>query len=427
MKTTKMRIELTSEQRKAVDHNIDANRLVYNSMITACKIVYHTAGRLPTVFDLNKLGTQMRHNHEYIGSAYSTTLNSTSKRVIKACEKTLGKKRRKDKRKTETSAEEDSQGSDDGNRFPRYRPKGSFSSYTYPTPRDFSVVTEKRNGKKRRYLRLGKVPGLVRCYNQSTKITGQVKTCIIKRKNMGSYYQYYACITYETEPPVKDETPLPPVAVDIGVKDIATLSTRKKYPNDHIFVKYGKELAKLQRQLSRALYGSPKYWKIQTRINHLYDKIHNHRKNNVEQISSEIAKNFSIIVMEDLSVRGLRKISRSRAMTNGYNDASPGLLRRRITDKASSAGHDVILVDPRDTSQLCSSCGTKVPKDLSVRTHVCPICGHVDDRDVNSCDNMLQRAGLMGVIWLAPPAMLPTGEQNSRAPEEGVPALQSDI
>ena len=252
-----------------------------------------------------------------------------------------------------------------------------------------------------------------------------MKTCTLKRKNMGSYYQYYACITYETEPPVKDDS-LPSVAVDIGVKDIATLSTRKKYPNDRIFVKYGKELAKHQRQLSRALYGSPKYWKIQTRINHLYDKIHNHRKNNVEQISSEIAKNFSVIVMEDLSVRALRKISLSRAMTNGYNDASLGLLRKRITDKASSAGHDVILVDPRDTSQLCSSCGMKVPKDLSVRTHVCPYCRYVEDRDVNSCENMLKRAGLMGVEWIDPLSVLLSGEQNSRAPEKGVPALQFD-
>ena len=418
MKTIRMRIELTSEQRKVVDHNIDANRLVYNSLITACKNVHRKTGRLPTVFDLNKLGTQMRHNHGYISDAYSTTLNATSKRVIEACEKTLGGKRHKGERKAESTAEEDPQESNNSGRFPRYRPKGSFSSYTYPTPIDFSVVTEKRNGKKRRYLRLGKVPGLVRCYNQSTKITGQVKTCIIKRKNMGSYYQYYACITYETEPPVKDDS-LPSVAVDIGVKDIATLSTRKKYPNDHIFVKYGKKLAKHQRQLSRALYGSPEYWKIQTKINHLYGKINNHRKNNVEQISSEIAKNFSVIVMEDLSVRALRKISLNRAMTNGYNDASPGLLRRRITDKASSAGHDVILVDPRDTSQLCSSCGMKVPKDLSVRTHVCPYCRYVEDRDVNSCENMLERAGLMGVEWIDPLSVLLFGEQNSRAPGEG--------
>ena len=419
MKTIKMPIELTSEQRKVVDHNIDANRLVYNSLITACRIVYLTTGKLPTLFDLNRLGTQMRHNHEYIRRAYSVTLNVTSKRVIKACEKTLDRKRHKSKYKSDTSFEEDLQESIDSGHFPRYRPKGSFSSYTYPHPNDFSVVTEKRKGKKRRYLRLGKVPGLVRCYNQSTKIIGQVKTCTIKRKDMGSYYQYYACITYETEPPAKDERPLPSVAVDIGVINIVALSTKQKYPNDHIFRKYKKELAKHQRQLSRTLYGSPKYWKIQTRLNHLYEKINNHRKNNVEQISSEIAKNYSIIVMEDLSVKGLRKRSLCRAMTNGYNDASPGMLRRRIIDKASSAGHDVILVDPRDTSQRCSSCGIKVPKDLSVRTHVCPYCGHVDDRDFNSCDNMMQLAGLMGVEWLDPPAMLPGREQNSRAPEEG--------
>jgi len=139
MKTIRMRIELTSEQRKVVDHNIDANRLVYNSMITACKNVHRKTGRLPTVFDLNKLGTQMRHNHRYIRDAYSMTLNATSKRVIKACEKTLGSKRHKGERKAESTAEVDPQESNGSAHFPRYRPKGSFSSYTYPTPIDFSV------------------------------------------------------------------------------------------------------------------------------------------------------------------------------------------------------------------------------------------------------------------------------------------------
>ena len=136
-------------------------------------------------------------------------------------------------------------------------------------------------------------------------------------------------------------------------------------------------------------------------------------------ISAHIVKDYGPIVMEDLSVMQIRKRARSRFMTNGYNDASLGALIRRIKDKASSAGHDVILVDPRDTSQLCSSCGMKVPKDLSVRTHVCPCCGYVEDRDVNSCENMLERAGLMGVEWIDPLSVLLPGEQNSRAPGEG--------
>ena len=40
MKTIKFRIEPNSEQRKVIDQMIDANRIVYNNMLTACKIHY---------------------------------------------------------------------------------------------------------------------------------------------------------------------------------------------------------------------------------------------------------------------------------------------------------------------------------------------------------------------------------------------------
>ena len=79
-------------------------------------------------------------------------------------------------------------------------------------------------------------------------------------------------------------------------------------------------------------------------------------------------------------------------MTKGYNDASLGILRRRICDKAESAGRTIILVDPKDTSQICSQCGSYVRKDLSVRTHVCTHCGYTADRDVNAARNILARA-----------------------------------
>ncbi|MBO4356960.1 MAG: helix-turn-helix domain-containing protein, partial [Candidatus Methanomethylophilaceae archaeon] len=40
MKTIKFRIEPNSEQRKIIDQMVDANRLVYNNMVTACKLQY---------------------------------------------------------------------------------------------------------------------------------------------------------------------------------------------------------------------------------------------------------------------------------------------------------------------------------------------------------------------------------------------------
>ena len=54
---------------------IDANRLVYNSMLTACKIHYAKTKELPSAFDMNKIGTRMRNNSSYVAQAYSMTLN----------------------------------------------------------------------------------------------------------------------------------------------------------------------------------------------------------------------------------------------------------------------------------------------------------------------------------------------------------------
>jgi len=49
-------------------------------------------------------------------------------------------------------------------------------------------------------------------------------------------------------------------------------------------------------------------------------------------------------------------------------------------------------VPPAYTSQDCSGCGEQVEKSLSVRTHVCPSCGLILDRDENAARN-IQWAG----------------------------------
>ena len=118
-------------------------------------------------------------------------------------------------------------------------------------------------------------------------------------------------------------------------------------------------------------------------------------------------KNHDTIVMKDLSVKDLRSISRNRRMTKGYNDASVGYLRKRIFDKAESAGRMIVLVDPRGTSQICSNCKETVKKDLSVRVHICPYCGYIEDRDVNAAKNMLARASLPLQGQRGGPATLP--------------------
>jgi putative transposase len=59
--------------------------------------------------------------------------------------------------------------------------------------------------------------------------------------------------------------------------------------------------------------------------------------------------------------------------------------------KAEEAGRRVVLVNPRNTSKMCSSCGELVQKTLSERTHACPHCGLVLGRDHHAARNMLHR------------------------------------
>ena len=59
-----------------------------------------------------------------------------------------------------------------------------------------------------------------------------------------------------------------------------------------------------------------------------------------------------------------------------------------LEDKAARAGHQVIRVNPRCTTQACSNCGELMQKSLSVRTHRCTFCGFIADRDVNAAKNL---------------------------------------
>jgi len=74
-------------------------------------------------------------------------------------------------------------------------------------------------------------------------------------------------------------------------------------------------------------------------------------------------------------------------------DASWGAFLAILEEKAERAGHKMIRVNPRFTSQQCQKCGEIVQKSLSVRTHICPFCGYVADRDVNAAKNILSKAG----------------------------------
>jgi putative transposase len=80
---------------------------------------------------------------------------------------------------------------------------------------------------------------------------------------------------------------------------------------------------------------------------------------------------------------------RSASLARTAHDIGLGMFRDLLTYKAIEARHEVVAVNPTNTSQMCSGCGAIVQKTLNVRTHHCLDCGLILDRDTNAALNIL--------------------------------------
>jgi putative transposase len=80
---------------------------------------------------------------------------------------------------------------------------------------------------------------------------------------------------------------------------------------------------------------------------------------------------------------------RNGNLARASHDIALGLFHDLLDYKAFQAGIQLVKVNPRNTSQMCSACGAIVPKTLFERVHSCPHCGFTADRDVNAALNIL--------------------------------------
>lgn len=84
---------------------------------------------------------------------------------------------------------------------------------------------------------------------------------------------------------------------------------------------------------------------------------------------------------------------RNHYLAKSIADAAWNQLRLFTSYKAEEAGKIVKVVDSYGTTRDCSKCGFPVSKMLSERTHKCPNCGLILDRDWNAAVNILNRVG----------------------------------
>ncbi|MDJ0533899.1 MAG: transposase [Xenococcaceae cyanobacterium MO_207.B15] len=147
-------------------------------------------------------------------------------------------------------------------------------------------------------------------------------------------------------------------------------------------------IKKLQRRLSRTAQGSQNRKKTRNRLGRAHQKVSRRRNDWVCKLARRVIQSNDLVAIENLRVRNMVK---NHKLAKSISDAAWSKFREWLEYFGRVYGVPVVAVEPAYTSINCSSCGAKVTKSLSTRTHQCR-CGLVLDRDENAAINILQAA-----------------------------------
>ena len=218
----------------------------------------------------------------------------------------------------------------------------------------------------------------------------QIKRVRIVRRADGYYVQF--CINLNPRDIVpKLEPSHQAVGLDLGIKYFLALSNGKTEPNPQFYRSSEKQLNRANRQKSKKFQkGIPQtqnYIKARKRYALLHLRVSRQREEFAKRVALRLIQSNDLIAYEDLNVKGLVQ---NRHLAKSISDAGWSTFRRWLEYFGYKYGKATVAVPPHNTSQNCSNCGKKVKKSLSTRTHICPHCNYVEDRDINAAKNILQ-------------------------------------
>jgi putative transposase len=216
------------------------------------------------------------------------------------------------------------------------------------------------------------------------------------------------------QPPVLRERTGKMIGMDRGVRTALVTSDGQHYRAPRISDRQAARYLALQRRLARQRKGSRRRERARAGLALITTRTADRRKDWAEKISTRLVRDNDIIVLERLNIAGMIRTpvpkpdpdragdflpNRARAkarLSRGILASCWGILGQRITDKAEVSGVQVILVDPRFTSQQCHACGHTSPANRdSQAVFACASCGHQDHADRNAALNILARGRVL--------------------------------
>lgn len=265
--------------------------------------------------------------------------------------------------------------------FPRFQAKSRFDSAEFRVGDGLTIRKNNRLG-------LVGIPGQIKVkWHRTLPAEAKVGAAVISR----SCGKWYVCFQIELPDVEIAQRNSPAIGIDVGLSSLIATSDGETVNAPRWTRKAAKKQRRLQRALARCRRNSKRRLKVKRNLARHSASTANRRRDFLHKLSRSLVDRYTLIAIEDLNVG---RLARSM-LAKSVHDAAWGQLRQFLTYKAESAGSEVIAVDPRGTSQVCSECGCSVPKTLAERWHDCPECGYSANRDVNAARNVLLRASLL--------------------------------
>jgi putative transposase len=221
----------------------------------------------------------------------------------------------------------------------------------------------------------------------------QIETCPVKaikrvrlvRRADGYYVQF----AVKTQRKVEHVPSGKAIGIDVGLKAFLTDSQGNEVENPRHYRKAEKKLKRLGRRLSRKQKHSVNRKKARQALAKQHLKVQRQREDFARKTANALVSSHDLIAYEHLQIRNM---VRNCKLAKSIHDAGWGIFLHWLAYYGMVHAIQILAVPPHFTSQQCSECDTIVKKSLSVRTHLCPRCGLVMDRDHNAAKNILEKA-----------------------------------
>jgi len=376
LKAIKTRIYPNVEQQYKIVNTFGCCRFVWNQLLDMQIERYKNGGSYVNEFGMNYLIIQLKKEHPFLKKVDSRSLLRVSRNLNNAFQKLFKEHSGHPKFKS------------------RKFPKQSYQS---------SYINNNICQVGEHQLKLPKL-GTV-CFRSGRQIEGKIKNVTIRLSSTG---KFYAVVLVDTKVNRLDSTNQS-AGIDMGVTDLMITSDGVKYPTirfDKILAKkkhyWEKRLARRRAQAlkeiawdkhnkvleSRELSDFKNCLKAKHMVAKYSEKVANQRSNYLHNLTKQLVEQYDVIKIEDLKTKNLLKNHKlSRAIAN----QSWREIRRQLKYKCEWYGKQLVTVNPRKTSQICSTCGYDDGKHtLDIRQWTCPHCGTHHDRDINAAINILK-------------------------------------